>query len=382
MTPNLARRANIMGLLLFVNICQIRAKILISVLFKLGQRLVGQTTEMERVSDMKDLFEIKRLLRVALGCAALGAALTGGVAMAASGSAAGSDLFLKGDAQCTKCHDEADAPGLLAMAKTRHGVNADGRTPTCTSCHGDSVSHKTYAGKDKPPAPGVTFSKKSANTADERNQACLTCHKKDSTRHLWDGSAHQVNGVTCASCHELHTGHDKVRDKRTQTEVCYTCHKEQRADGKKMSHHPVAEGKLACSSCHSTHGSAGPKMLKKNTINETCFTCHAEKRGPFLWEHQPASEDCTNCHTSHGSNLSPLLKARPNFLCQECHDGAHQSGSPVGPVAGSYQGGLTVRNAANTTNAQPSVGQAGRACLNCHSMVHGTNSPTGAWLHR
>jgi hypothetical protein len=24
----------------------------------------------------------------------------------------------------------------------------------------------------------------------------------------------------------------------------------------------------------------------------------------------------------------------------------------------------------------------GRACLNCHSMVHGSNSPSGAFLHR
>ena len=26
--------------------------------------------------------------------------------------------------------------------------------------------------------------------------------------------------------------------------------------------------------------------------NETCYQCHAEKRGPFLWEHQPARDDC------------------------------------------------------------------------------------------
>lgn len=36
------------------------------------------------------------------------------------------DLVLKGDAKCTSCHDEADAPGLLAIGKTKHGTVADG----------------------------------------------------------------------------------------------------------------------------------------------------------------------------------------------------------------------------------------------------------------
>ena len=338
---------------------------------------------------MKKYIEVKRLVLVALHAAALGAALLGGAAYAADevktpvlASAIAKDLVLNGDAKCTACHDEADSPNLLAIGKTKHGVKADGRTPTCTSCHGDSEKHLGYKGKDKPPKPDRTFDKNSKTPALAKNEACISCHQKDTKRHQWTGSAHQVNDVACTSCHQVHTGHDKVRDKKTQPEVCYTCHKEQRADSKKISHHPLGEGKVTCSDCHNAHGSAGPKLLKKNTLNETCFTCHAEKRGPFLWEHQPASEDCSNCHTPHGSNLSPLLKARPNFLCQDCHDGAHQSSSPVGPVAGGFQGGLTVQNKANTTNAQPSVGQVGKACVNCHTMVHGSNSPTGAWLHR
>ena len=352
---------------------------------------------------MKKLMKIKRILMVALQSAALGTALLGSAAYAADAatpapvlaSTTAKDLILKGDATCTGCHDEADDtgvdtksmlalhPSVLAIAKTKHGVRGDSRTPTCTNCHGESLKHinKAPGLKDRP-GPDRTYGKKSVTPVAERNEACLTCHKKDTKRHQWDGSAHQVNDVACTNCHQVHTGHDKVRDKKTQPEVCYACHKEQRADSKKISHHPLGEGKVTCSDCHNAHGSTGPKLLKKNTLNETCFTCHAEKRGPFLWEHQPAAEDCSNCHTPHGSNLSPLLKARPNFLCQDCHDGAHQSSSPVGPVAGGFQGGLTVQNSANTTNAQPSVGQVGKACMNCHTMVHGSNSPTGAWLHR
>lgn len=328
---------------------------------------------------MKNLMRIKHSLLVALQCAALGVALTAGTAYAADNK----DLVLNGDAKCTKCHDENDSSPVVAIAKTKHGVRADGRTPSCTSCHGESPTHVTKpAGLADRPAPDRTFSKNSKTPVAQRNQACLSCHEKDTSRHLWTGSAHEKNDVACASCHKVHAGHDDVRDKKTQAQVCFTCHKEQRADGKKISHHPVAEGKIACSDCHNPHGSTGPKLLKKNTVNETCFTCHAEKRGPFLWEHQPATEDCTNCHTPHGSNITPLLKSRAPFLCDECHNGPHQSATPAaGNVAG-IQGGLTKSTATNAANASVSPGYAARSCMNCHVMVHGSNSPAGALLHR
>ncbi len=330
---------------------------------------------------MKKLSKIKQLVARTLQCVALGAALLGGAAFAADAPA---DLVLNGDAKCTACHDEADAPGLLAIGKTRHGVRADGRTPTCASCHGESVAHLGYKGSGKPPAPDVGFGKKSKNTAAQKNVACLSCHGKDNKHQQWDGSAHATNGVACSSCHETHNGHDKVRDKRTQPEVCYACHKDQRADSKKASHHAIGEGKVTCSDCHNPHGSTGPKMLKKNTLNETCFTCHAEKRGPFLFEHQPAVESCSNCHNPHGSNIKPLLKSRAPFMCQECHDAPHASGTPVGPNAAGYQGGLSRVNAATPTPAAvyPSKNAVGNACMNCHTLIHGSNSPAGGYFQR
>jgi len=179
--------------------------------------------------------------------------------------------------------------------------------------------------------------------------------------------------VACNDCHVVHNPVDKVRVKKTQTQVCYTCHKEQRADSYKTSTHPIEVGKVVCSDCHNPHGSAGPTLLKKNTLNETCFLCHAEKRGPVLFEHQPVVENCANCHTPHGSNITPLLKDRPPMLCDDCHDGPHASRSPAGPnMAGKISGSVTA----------PSSTYTGRACMNCHVMVHGSNSPAGAFLQR
>jgi DmsE family decaheme c-type cytochrome len=301
--------------------------------------------------------------------------------MAGGESQAAQDA-LKKDAICTRCHDESETKAILAIYQTKHGVKGDPRTPTCQSCHGESEKHlhgdPNVKGRA---APDVIFGTKKGigssfepSDVKEQNAACLSCHKKDAKRTRWQGSAHQANDLVCVSCHEIHTVHDNVRDKKTQTEVCFTCHKEQRADSNKDSRHPIEEGKVVCSDCHNPHGSAGPKLLKKNTVNETCFVCHAEKRGPFLWEHQPAKENCTNCHTPHGSNISPLLKSRAPFLCEECHDGPHASATPAGSGAAVGQFGAS--------NGSGNIQFAGRACMNCHIMVHGSNSPSGAFLHR
>jgi len=284
------------------------------------------------------------------------------------------------DAVCTRCHDENENKPILSIYQTPHGNRADARSPSCQSCHGESAKHLGGASTDgvRPP-PDVIFGAKSTSAAykpsdaKDQNVACLSCHEKDPTRTHWQGGAHQVGDLACTSCHVTHTAHDKILDKRTQPEVCFNCHKEQRAQTRKFSHHPIVEGKVACSDCHNPHGSAGPKLLAKNTVTETCFTCHAEKRGPFLWEHQPVTEDCTYCHTPHGSNITPLLNSRAPFLCSECHDGPHRSTNPVAGNAAGTQGGLT---------SVPSENFTGRACLNCHSLVHGSNHPAGALLQR
>jgi DmsE family decaheme c-type cytochrome len=293
------------------------------------------------------------------------------------------DLILKGDAKCTGCHDEADEPtgkatmlelnpGVLAIATTRHGVKGDSRTPTCIDCHGESTKHIEHKGSGKPPVVDRSYRKNSHTLAADRDATCINCHKGDK-RTPWDGSAHANNDVSCNSCHKVHAERDKVRDRKTQGEVCYTCHQTERAQSHRFSSHPLAAGKMACSDCHNSHGSAGPKMLKKNTLNETCYTCHAEKRGPFLFEHRPVVEDCAACHTPHGSNMAPLLKSRSPFMCQECHDGSHASASPVGPNAAGNQAGLSVA---------PSKNNVGSGCLNCHSMIHGSNSPAGGYFQR
>ena len=281
----------------------------------------------------------------------------------------------KEDAKCTKCHDESENAPILSIYQTKHGVKGDSRTPTCTSCHGQSDGHlagdKTGKGRL---APDVVFKKGvyAKSSEDVRSDQCLTCHK-GTKRNNWAGRAHPVNDGVWNDCHKGHKPADPVMSKQTQTQVCFTCHKDVQADTKKNSTHPIDVKKVVCSDCHNPHGSTGPTLLKKNTLNETCFLCHAEKRGPLRFEHQPVVENCANCHTPHGSNITPLLKDRPPMLCADCHDGPHQSKTPFGANMATKQttaGGTQSYNQNST----------GRACMNCHVLVHGSNSPAGGFF--
>ena len=280
-----------------------------------------------------------------------------------------STAALADDKVCTTCHDASWDKPILSIYQTKHGVKADPRTPGCQSCHGVSDGHLKNPGT----APDMTFAKKSKNTPEAKNDACLSCHKAGKRAH-WDGSQHQGQGLACASCHTVHAVKDRVLSKATQPEVCYTCHKTQRAEFNKISHMPVPEGKMGCSDCHNPHGSTGPKLLVKNTVNETCFTCHADRRGPFLWEHAPVSDDCTNCHSQHGSNNAPLLKSKVPWLCQNCHTGDHASSLKSGSTM--LSGNATTVNGKQAPGSVSAQSQTvGRSCLNCHVMIHGSNNP-------
>ena len=304
----------------------------------------------------------------------------------------GKDLVLRGDAKCTACHDENYKGGkIVAIAHTRHGVNADGRTPTCTSCHGPSDRHLADPMATK---PDHTYRGVGKLGGPDDAKACLGCHESGKRTH-WAGSRHQGENVVCSSCHTVHAPRDPTLVKVTQAETCFNCHKTERSQTHRISTHPIQAGKVACSDCHNPHGSTGPKNLVKNTVNETCFQCHAEKRGPFLWEHASVTDDCMNCHTPHGSTNPPLLRARAPYLCQECHgDGAPHPGNvysaaslPGGAVANvNNTGGVSGTNqlgvvnpvtGARVTQNNPPSQLAFRSCVNCHNAIHGSNHPGG-----
>jgi DmsE family decaheme c-type cytochrome len=169
---------------------------------------------------------------------------------------------------------------------------------------------------------------------------------------------HASRDTTCTSCHRLHAARDEVRDKATQSDVCFTCHKEQRAQINRPYRHPIPEGKVVCSDCHNAHGSVGPKNMVRDTVNDTCYTCHMEKRGPFVRTHQPVQEDCTICHNPHGTTYPALLKIRIPFLCESCHQLSSHHDDPAFLGTGGRSANFEARG-----------------CENCHTNIHGSNAP-------
>lgn len=342
-----------------------------------------------------------KLVRNTLVLCALLASAAGIAYAAPAKDAFSADRTLKGDKVCTDCHDESENKAVLGLYQTRHGAKGDHRTPGCQTCHGPSAAHI----KDKKAPTDVVFSGKNKSSTDAQSGVCLNCHK-GGTRGLWEGSKHHTSDIACNNCHTVHrTGEDKVMTKTAQADVCFACHKSERAQMHRISTHPIAAGKVTCSDCHNTHGSVGPKLVKEQNVRDTCFNCHAEKRGPFLHEHAGAMDDCANCHTPHGSNNFSLLKSRQPWLCQECHGdaaphpGAVYSGNnlPGGAQANAnLTGGLrppmgsgatflapVPLNVQNPVTGAPITSNAGspqimtRSCVNCHSQIHGSNHPGG-----
>jgi DmsE family decaheme c-type cytochrome len=284
--------------------------------------------------------------------------------LAIAGNGPDGDYASRGEKTCLRCHDEKPVKFIL---NTAHAQTGDERSPfakhQCETCHGPSAAHmiKPSPGEERAP-PAIDFAPGSGNPVAERNGVCLRCHESGARIH-WKGSTHQASNVACTSCHEIHTLHDAVRDRQTQFQVCFGCHKTQRAEVWRRSHHPIEEGQVTCNDCHAPHGEFGKAQLVGGTVNDTCYRCHADKRGPFLWEHAPVREDCTICHNPHGSTQDSLLKTRTPWLCQQCHSAEFHPSTL-------YDG----------TGVPPSGADAHlllRSCLNCHPRVHGSNHPSG-----
>ena len=276
----------------------------------------------------------------------------------------------KGADTCLKCHDEDYKYPIYPVFYSKHGDRNDKRTPMaqlqCESCHGPGRAHATEPKVGFKRARIISFGTKGSVSPVEQNNQCIQCHNNN--QHLsWVGSAHETQNVLCVDCHTLHKRKDPVLDKTQQANACYTCHKKQRAEFARNSVHPVRYGKMVCTQCHNPHGSLANALLKTNTKNETCYTCHAEKRGPFLWMHAPAAEDCGTCHEHHGSMHTPLLKKRAPLLCQQCHTAGHAS---------------VARTESGLASQTPNAFLLAKSCLNCHPQVHGSNHPSGVKLMR
>jgi len=299
---------------------------------------------------MKGRYWKAMLLMLAAGALAASTAAARDVVWTTLNPAFAEAGLVKDASVCAGCHDgavksyEATAHNLAFT----YGAKGELQARNCEACHGPRSKHADDPGNDL------------LIDAGKQSDICLQCHQ-GGNRIYWQSSAHSSNG--CASCHTMM---EKKSDRALlsaadEETLCYTCHADVRAQMNKAYHHPVREGKMACSDCHNVHGSVGKSLLKGATVNETCYNCHQEKRGPFVWEHAPVRENCATCHDVHGSNQRDLLNAKSSFLCLSCH---------------TYGGHINLPRYNRTSNPY------GQGCVNCHMTQHGSNSPSGAKFTR
>jgi DmsE family decaheme c-type cytochrome len=276
-----------------------------------------------------------------------------------------------GDETCMECHEEI----YQGFWTSIHGIKGDPRTPAgrneeyvCESCHGPGATHA-----EEGEGGNIAYlSADSSESQQKKNDICLKCHNKGKVA-MWHASEHEIRALSCANCHNVHQENPKYLAKPTQTEVCAGCHRPITPQLLRQSHHPIRERKMKCSDCHNSHGTIADKLIDAQYVNEKCFECHANIRGPYLWEHPPAVEDCLSCHVPHGSSHAFLLNGRTPYLCQRCHSNVDHPSQLQ--AKNRTQSGQSVYTALNNRGFY-------RGCLNCHLQVHGSNHPSGKSLLR
>jgi DmsE family decaheme c-type cytochrome len=271
---------------------------------------------------------------------------------AASGSQAPSNSDYLGAQVCEACHEDLykgfeKSPHWKTTLDTKGGPSHQG----CEGCHGPGLAHLTDV-NDK--SKIFVFSD---HTTKEINARCLTCHASDKEHMDAVNSVHTNNDVSCIACHSPHHAVDsEFLLAKTQPQLCYTCHAQQKSQFDMPFHHRVNEGLVQCSDCHNPHGTVGPKQVRTSAAQDAvCYTCHAEKRGPFVFEHEVVKvEGCETCHSPHGSPNAHMLKvSNVNILCLSCH----------------------TTSFANAPGAPSFHNQAAQyqACTLCHTQIHGSN---------
>lgn len=326
---------------------------------------------------------------LALGASGAPKKKTNGKAPAPAGPPA--DATYAGDDSCAGCHSDLASAFALSPHGRLKAFELGGAGGRCESCHGPGSKHVEEGGDAR-----FIHGFRNGGTR-EAERSCAGCHGDNQAMH-WAGSEHAASGVGCASCHRIHQSRlmmtpmarmiagdnpvgaapktappPRASLKKAEPELCYDCHREKRAQMNQMSHHPVREGRMQCSSCHNTHGSPDDHLLRPaESMKAFCTNCHPSKQGPFVFEHAAVEEGCQVCHNPHGSVARRLLRQNEPFLCLQCHEAHFHLGreGATTPVQ------LPTGGSANPNGVSGWRQAFGTRCTQCHSQIHGSDLPS------
>ncbi|MEK7405556.1 MAG: DmsE family decaheme c-type cytochrome [Acidobacteriota bacterium] len=269
-----------------------------------------------------------------------------------------------GSQSCQGCHpDQAKLFEANVHFKAAEQRRFDAQGEGCESCHGPSKPHADDPVSKK---PAVAFAKGEEGRS---NGACIACHRTDDKVNGYSRSRHAQSRVACVDCHA--SPHSKVsllpartafrnedaplrvvrHLKTPSADLCLSCHTDLRGRFRMPYRHPLGGQALACVSCHNPHQD---ETRQARQANAKCFSCHEDKRGPWAYEHPPATEDCASCHEPHGSVAPGMLKTAQPFQCLSCHSIAED------------------RHGAEVGGARFSRALFSR-CTACHGAIHGSH---------
>lgn len=254
---------------------------------------------------------------------------------------------------CKTCHEEIyNGWEKSSHWKTTQNKKEGASHQGCEACHGAAASHVA----DPSDTSKLFLFEKASNK--EIDARCLSCHAGGTEHMKAINSIHSQNHVSCVSCHSPH--HPRTKEfllVKSQPELCFSCHLQQKPQFDMPFHHRVNEGLIQCSDCHNVHGTVKPKQVRTSTTQDAiCFTCHADKQGPYVFEHDPVkTEGCQSCHVPHGGPNPHMLKfSTVNLLCLQCHTNSAVS-------------------AATSTPGFHNLSTQFQACTLCHTQIHGSN---------
>jgi DmsE family decaheme c-type cytochrome len=273
-----------------------------------------------------------------------------------------------GSEACRGCHANVFAnfnrnPHYKSIASGKETPENTG----CESCHGPGSDHFDAGG-------GKATIRAFSDLAPQKVlDACLRCHSQTLSRSNIRRSVHTQEEVVCTNCHSVHkAATPKNLLQKKQTDLCYSCHANTRAEFSMPFKHRVNEGSIQCTDCHNPHGASAatwrsgvrPRMVDQAQANEEpCLKCHTDKRGPFVFEHAAVRVDgCETCHSPHGST-NPRLMRRPVVftMCLECHNGRGDFGrSNIGVFEQTTTHNMSLPRYQN--------------CTTCHTRIHGSNT--------
>ena len=198
----------------------------------------------------------------------------------------------------------------------------------------------------------------------DARRSATTCHNKGADAQ-WKGSMHDARNLSCV--HLPFRAQPEGRARAAQGSLpsptpAWRATKPRSPSCSALATCPSARARWKCSSCHNPHGSTNLKMLEDRQLRQRNVRelPHRETRA-VPGDHAPVREACNTCHDPHGSNNERMLVAKLPMMRQRCHIGTKHPSTI-------YDAGQVAKGSSRII---------GRGRVNCHSQIHGLNSPAG-----